>query len=65
MPLPKPKLEETSDAFMRRCMTDDIASAEYPESSQRYAVCKSLWENKNKQLIKRFVMRQKARKCKM
>lgn len=41
MPLPKPKTGETEDAFMSRCMSNDVMSAEYPDQDQRVAVCQN------------------------
>jgi len=48
MPLPAPKKNEPKDDFIERCMGDDVMAGEYPDSKQRYAVCQSLWTNKNK-----------------
>lgn len=39
MPLPKPIEEEIDDAFLARCMSDEIMTNEYPNEEQRYAVC--------------------------
>lgn len=39
MPLPNKGQKETSKEFMVRCMSDDKMNEEYPDSSQRYAVC--------------------------
>lgn len=48
MPIPKPHDKETHDAFMDRCMGDDVMTTEYPESAQRFAVCQSSWEGAHK-----------------
>jgi hypothetical protein len=37
----KPK--ETEDEFVSRCMSEEAES--FPDESQRYAVCKSTWDN--------------------
>lgn len=48
MPIPKPKQNEKRDAFIQRCMSDEKMLNEYPENSQRFAVCNvSFTEAKN------------------
>lgn len=47
MPLPKPKPEESNNEFMSRCMSDEKAQKEYPDSQQRVAVCLSMASNNN------------------
>lgn len=42
--MPIPKKDETKDEFLTRCMGDSQAVNEYPNESQRYAVCVSKWE---------------------
>ncbi len=44
MPLPKPTSDESQDAFMERCMGDDVMVDEYPDEKQRYKVCEAQWE---------------------
>jgi len=44
MPMPKPKPIESMDEFMQRCMRDDVMAQDFPEASQRYAVCMSQWD---------------------
>lgn len=39
MPIPKPKDGEARDDFLSRCMGDSVMNEEYPEQSQRAAVC--------------------------
>lgn len=39
MPIPKPLSGESKDKFTERCMGDSKMSAEYPDPSQRLAVC--------------------------
>ena len=48
MPIPKPRKDETQKDFISRCMGDDIMNREYPDGSQRSAICHSQWDNKNK-----------------
>lgn len=44
MPQPEPQTDEGHDAFMDRCMSDDVMQEEYPEEDQRLAVCETQWE---------------------
>lgn len=47
MPIPQPTPQETKDEFIQRCMADDKAVEEFPDNSQRFAVCNTQWmENK-------------------
>ena len=39
MPLPNQKKEEDRKSFISRCMSDDTMKKEYPQVSQRIAVC--------------------------
>jgi hypothetical protein len=39
MPLPKRKEDENKNDFISRCMGDSTMNKEYPESSQRMAIC--------------------------
>ena len=47
MPLPKPHKNENKDDFISRCMGDNVMNEEYPDNSQRAAVCYSQWRNKD------------------
>ena len=47
MPLPYPKPAESEEQFISRCMADDRMVAEYPDESQRHAVCKRQVEVNN------------------
>lgn len=39
MPIPKRKPDEDKSDFLSRCMSDSTMNKEYPDNSQRYAVC--------------------------
>jgi len=41
VPLPKPRVGESDDAFLKRCMEDEAMTHEYRKSGQRYAVCRA------------------------
>ena len=47
MPLPKPNTDESHDDWMSRCMGNDTMNEEYPDDDQRYAVCQSIWDDKD------------------
>lgn len=49
MPLPTPNSNESEDNFMSRCMANDTVQSEYPSNTQRYAVCVTQWNKKEKQ----------------
>jgi hypothetical protein len=44
MPLPSPREGENEEELHDRCMGDDVAVNEFPDESQRSAVCHSRWE---------------------
>lgn len=47
MPIPQPTPKESESDFISRCMADDKAVEEFPDSPQRFAVCNTQWmENK-------------------
>jgi len=48
MPIPKPKKDEEEKEFIKRCMSDSIMKAEYPEIKQRTAICYNTWRAKKK-----------------
>lgn len=54
MPLPKPNKGESKEDFLNRCMGNDTMNDEYPDNSQRYAVCLSQWDSKEKDNYKAF-----------
>jgi hypothetical protein len=45
MPIPYPRPSEDDDQFISRCMSDDRMVTEYPDESQRYAICQTQIEN--------------------
>jgi len=48
MPIPKPNPKETRSEFISRCTQDDTMIGEYPDSSQRLAVCYTSWTEEAK-----------------
>lgn len=48
MPLPIPHTGEAQDAFVARCMSDETAMSDFPESDQRLAVCFHQWREEGK-----------------
>ena len=49
MPIPTPSDKETEDDFMSRCMSSEVMMSEFPKKDQRFAVCKSKWDDKGKE----------------
>jgi hypothetical protein len=47
MPLPNPKEDETKDGFISRCIEDEKSKEEFPNLTQRIAVCVSQWDRKD------------------
>jgi HK97 family phage prohead protease len=45
-PMPSPNAGESRDDFVSRCMGDDGMNEEYPDQSQRAAVCHSIWDDR-------------------
>lgn len=45
MPLPEKKINEKRGEFLMRCMQDHVMIDEYPDQSQRYAICIAQWES--------------------
>jgi hypothetical protein len=39
MPIPQPNKDEDKQKFVARCMGDEIMKKDYPDSSQRVAIC--------------------------
>jgi hypothetical protein len=48
MPIPQPKKDETKSQFISRCVSDNVMSNEFPNITQRIAVCQSQWNDKDK-----------------
>ncbi len=46
MPLLKPNDGETKEEFIDRCMVDETMQEEFPDESQRYAVCLAQWDER-------------------
>jgi len=45
MPIPTPEQDESRDDFVQRCMANPKMIEEFPEESQRLAVCSAQWED--------------------
>ncbi len=57
MPIPKPRKDETKDAFHSRCMSNSVMKKEFPEIDKRNAVCYDAWRKaKNMKMSKRKVL---------
>ena len=51
MPIPKPKSGESRDKFMRRCLSSDVMQQDYSDNAQRFAVCSSSFDDKDKKMF--------------
>jgi len=47
MPLPIPKSKEQKDEFISRCIETEIMNQDFPNLTQRIAVCVSQWDTKD------------------
>lgn len=52
MPLPKPGDQEDRADFMDRCMGDETMNSDFPDNSQRAAVCNQQWRDRNKAMLR-------------
>lgn len=48
MPIPSPGEKETTKEFISRGMSDEVMNKEYPDISQRYAICQNQTKKKSK-----------------
>ena len=48
--MPKPKKGESKKDFTARCMADVVMKKEYGNPDQRYGICISIWEKKEKDM---------------
>ena len=62
MPLIKPKDKEKRNDFIERCMGDNTSVDDYPNRRQRFAVCNSLYDNRNKEDNKMLLEEEKYHK---
>ena len=44
--MPKPRPSEPHDEYISRCMSDDETLSKFPDEEQRYAVCESMWDER-------------------
>ena len=62
MPLVKPRDKEKRNDFIERCMGDSTSVDDFPNRGQRFAVCNSLYDNRNKEDNKMFLDEEKYHK---
>lgn len=48
MPLPAPRKGEKKKDFISRCMGNSTMNNEFPKQAQRFKVCQSQWNKKQK-----------------
>ena len=47
MPIPQPRPDETTDDFLQRCMADGVMLLDFPDPSQRFAICQQQIRNES------------------
>ena len=62
MPLVKPRDKEKRNDFIERCMGDSTSVDDFPNRGQRFAVCNSLYDNRNKEDNKMLLEEEKYHK---
>ncbi len=53
--MPKPNPNEKKTDYLQRCMSDDKMNSDFPDESQRYAVCNSYWQEDKKTAFNKYV----------
>ena len=48
MPIPAPKKDEDNQAFVARCMSNEVMKKDYPDNGQRVAICLGQTKRKSK-----------------
>ena len=61
MPLPTPNKDETKNTFISRCIETEIMLIDFPNLTQRIAVCVSQYDNKDE--IENVVKVRKNKNC--
>ncbi len=61
MPLPTPKTDEDKDEFTSRCMGE--LNEEFPDESQRRAVCEAQWQKDEADNMSKFEIKAKGEKA--
>jgi hypothetical protein len=46
MPIPPPQSGDDRISYMERCMEDATMQTEYPDRTQRFAVCLAQWQER-------------------
>tara|TARA_Y100001973_G_scaffold22839_1_gene34119 strand:- start:1171 stop:2319 length:1149 start_codon:yes stop_codon:yes gene_type:complete len=62
MPLVKPRDKEKRKDFLERCMGDQTSVNDFPDRSQRFAVCNGLYNDKKEEDIKMLLEEEKYHK---
>jgi len=57
MPLPRPSPGQSKEEFLASCMANGTMNDEYPDESQRYAVCNARWDAKDSVNMKTAVFK--------
>ncbi len=52
--MPKPRPSEPHDEYISRCMSDDETLSKFPDEEQRYAVCESMWDERELSALSKY-----------
>lgn len=52
--MPKPRQSEPHDEYISRCMSDDETLSKFPDEEQRYAVCESMWDERELTALSKY-----------
>ncbi len=52
--MPKPRPLEPHDEYISRCMSDDETLSKFPDEEQRYAVCESMWDERELSALSKY-----------
>ena len=52
--MPKPLPSEPHDKYISRCMSDDETLSKFPDEEQRYAVCESMWDERELSALSKY-----------
>ena len=52
--MPNPNPSESHDDYINRCMSDDETLSKFPDEEQRYAVCESMWDERELSALSKY-----------
>lgn len=58
--MPEPRPNEDHDSFIERCMSDDEAKEDFPDTDQRLAFCESVWQQNGMNIMSKNEIERRA-----